>query len=67
MRHFGTIVFGAMAAVAALAVLWLSHGAGSKDPGATVFGIAISPVLYLIFAGPFALLFFVSLARSFRR
>jgi len=67
MRHFGTIVFGAMTVISTLAVLWLSYGAGSKDPSATVFGMAISPILYIVFVGPFALLLLVSLAREFKQ
>jgi len=66
MRHFGTIVFGSLTALSALAVLWLSHGAGTNDPHATVFGLAVSPILYLIFVGPFALLFVVSLLRGLK-
>lgn len=66
MRHFGTIVFGCMTAVSALAVLWLSHGAGTNDGHAAVFGLAVSPILYLIFVGPFALLFVLSLIRGMK-
>lgn len=66
MRHFGTIVFGCLTALSALAVLWLSHGAGTKDGHAAVFGLAVSPILYLVFVGPFALLFVVSLIRGTR-
>jgi len=50
-----------------LAVLWISYG-GKADPGwATVMGIAISPFLYMIFTGPFAILFVVALIRSRRK
>lgn len=66
MKNFGTVVFGGMTALSALAVLWLSHGAGTNNPGATVFGIAVSPVLYLIFVGPFALLFLIFLLRGLK-
>lgn len=66
MKHFGTIVFDLLTALSTLAVLWISHGAGTKDPHATVFGLAISPILYLVFVGPFALLFLISLVRSMR-
>jgi hypothetical protein len=66
MRHFGTMVFGLLTALAALAVLWLSHGAGTHDPHAACFGIAFSPILYLVFVGPFALLFLISLFRSMK-
>ena len=64
MRHFGTIVFGALTAFSTLAVLWLSHGGGINDPSTTVFGTLIAPVLYLIFVSPFAILFILSLARG---
>ena len=57
-------MFGGLTAVSALAVLWLSQGAGTHDGHAAVFGLAISPVLYLIFVGPFALLFVLSLIRG---
>ena len=66
MRHFGTIVFGCLTAVAILGVLWLSHGAGTNDGHAAVFGLAVSPILYLVFVGPFALLFVLSLIRGMR-
>jgi hypothetical protein len=66
MRHFGTIVFGSLTALSTLAVLWLSHGAGTKDGHAVVFGLVVSPILYLVFVGPFALLFVVSLIRGTR-
>jgi len=66
MKHFGTIVFGSMTALSALAVLWLSHGAGTNDTGAIVFGIAVSPILYLIFVGPCALLFLIFLLRGLK-
>ncbi|MEI7946136.1 MAG: hypothetical protein WCJ02_05545 [bacterium] len=66
MRHFGTLVFGCLTVVSALAVLWLSQGAGTHDGHAAVFGLAISPVLYLIFVGPFALLFVLSLIRGMK-
>jgi len=45
VKHFRTIVFGSLTAISALAVLWLSHGAGTGDPHATVLGLAISPIL----------------------
>jgi len=64
MRHFGTFVFGFLTALSAIAVLWWSHGAGNQDGYATVFGLAVSPILYLVFVGPFAVLFVVSLARG---
>ena len=64
MRYFGVIVFGAAMALSALAVLWLSHGAGATDGWSSVMGIAISPFLYMIFVGPFALLFVAALIRS---
>jgi hypothetical protein len=66
MKHFGTMMFGGLTVVSALAVLWLSHGAGTQDGHAAVFGLAISPVLYLIFVGPFALLFVLSLIRGMK-
>ena len=66
MRHLGTMVFGGLTAVSALVVLWLSHGAGTHDGHAAVFGLAISPVLNLIFVGPFALLFVLSLIRGMK-
>lgn len=67
MRYFGAIVFGILTVLSALAVLWLTHGAGTNDPHSTVFGIAVSPILYLIFVGPFALLFMVSLFRGMKK
>ena len=66
MRHFGTLVFGGLTAVSALSVLWLSHGAGTHDGHAVVLGLAISPVLNLIFVGPLALLFVLSLIRGMK-
>jgi hypothetical protein len=63
MNHFGPLVFGFLTVIATLAVLWLSHGAGTNDGPAVVFGLAVSPFLYLIFVGPFALLFLLSLIR----
>ena len=67
MRYFGVIVFGALTVISMLAVLWISYGADA-DPGwATVMGIAISPFLYMIFTGPFAILFVVALIRSRRK
>ena len=51
-------------AISTLAVLWLSHGAGADDGWSTVMGIAISPFLYMIFVGPFAILFVAALIRS---
>ena len=66
MRHFGTIVFGSLAAMAALGVLWLAHGAGTGERGAALFGIAMAPVFLLIFVGPFALLFLLFLFRRRR-
>ncbi len=66
MKHFGTIVFGCMTAASALGVHWLSHGAGTGDPHATVFGTAVSPVLHLVFTGPFALLFFILLIKELK-
>lgn len=66
MKYLGTIVFGSMTAVSALAVHWLSHGAGTGDPGAAVVGIAVSPILHLVFTGPFALLFFIFLLRELK-
>ncbi|MGI6099121.1 MAG: hypothetical protein ACOYD3_05090 [Kiritimatiellia bacterium] len=67
MRHFGTIVFGTLTALAALAVLWLMHGGGTGERGAAMFGIVMSPIFLLIFAGPFALLFLIFLFRRSRR
>jgi hypothetical protein len=67
MKHFGTIVFGSMTALSALAVHWLSHGAGTGDPHASVFGIAVSPILHLVFTGPFALLFFIFLLKELKQ
>jgi hypothetical protein len=55
-----------MTAASALGVQWLAHGAGTGDPHATVFGIAVSPVLHLIFTGPFALLFFIFLLKELK-
>lgn len=66
MRHFGTILFGFLTLLSALAVLWLSHGARTNDGHATVFSLAISSVLYLVFVGPFAILFVISLIRGSR-
>jgi len=63
MKQFGPLVFGFLTAGATLAVLWLSHGAGTNDGPGVVFGLAVSPFLYLIFVGPFALLFLLSLIR----
>ena len=64
MRYFGVIVFGALTVISMLAVLWISYG-GKADPGwATVMGIAVSPFFYMIFTGPFAILFVVALIRS---
>lgn len=54
MRYFGTIVFGLLTALSILAVLWLSHGAGTTDGHGTVFGIAVSPISFLVFTGPFS-------------
>ena len=59
-------MFGFLAALSTLAVLWLSHGAGTNDPHATVFGLAVSPILYIIFVGLFALVFVVSLLRGLK-
>jgi len=64
MRHFGTIVFGLLTVLSTLAVLWLSHGAGTKDGHATVFGLAVSPILFLVFVGPFAVLFLIGPIRG---
>lgn len=47
-----------------LAVLWISHGAGVGNGAAMAMGLAASPFLYMIFVGPFAILFVVSLIRS---
>ena len=47
MRHFGTIVFGCLTAVAILGVLWLSHGAGTNDGHAAVFGLTPADRLLL--------------------
>ena len=66
MRHLGPIVYGSLTAVSTLAVLWLSHGAGTRDGHAAVFGLAVSPILYILFVGPFALLFVISLIRGKR-
>jgi hypothetical protein len=66
MKHFGTIVFGGLTALSSLAVLWLSHGAGTGGPPTTVVGLAVSPLLYIIFVSPFALLFVVSLLRGLK-
>ena len=66
MNHFGSVAFEGLTAVSALAVLWLSHGAGTNDPHGTVFGLAVSPVLYVVFVGPFALFFVLSLLRGMR-
>jgi len=63
MRHFGTVVFGSLTALAALGVLWLAHGAGTGERGASLFGIVMAPVFLLIFVGPFALLFLLFLFR----
>lgn len=63
MNHFGTIVFGSLTALAMLGVLWLAHGGGTGDRGAALFGLALSPVFFLIFVGPFALLFLMFLFR----
>ena len=67
MRPFGTIVFGSLTALAALGVLWLAHGAGTGERGASLFGIALAPVFFLIFVGPFALLFLIFLFSRRRR
>ena len=66
MRYLGAIIFGFLTIMAIVAVLWLSHGAGTQSPGATVLGLAMSPILYLVFAGPFFCLFVVFLARSMK-
>ena len=63
MKLVGPLVVGFLTVIATLAVLWLSHGAGTSDGAAVVFGLALSPFLYLIFVGPCALLFLVSLIR----
>jgi len=63
MNHFGPLVLGTLTATGTLAVLWMSHCAGTNDGHVVVFGLAISPFLYLIFVGPFALLFLLSLIR----
>lgn len=67
MRHFGTILFGLLTAISILAVLWLSLGAGTKDPYTKVFGIVVSPILYLVLVGPFLILFVVSLVRGLKK
>ena len=66
MRHFGAILFGNLTAVSTLAVSWLSYGGGTGAAHAPIFGLAVSPMLYLVFVGPFALLFVVFLVRSMR-
>ena len=66
MRHFGAILFGGLTVISALAVLWLSHGAGTADGHAAAFGQALSPLLYLIFVGPLALLFVLSIIRGMK-
>lgn len=66
MKHFGTIVFGSLTALSSLAVLWLSHGAGTGYPHATVLGLGVSPILCIVFVGPCALLFVVSLLRGLK-
>ena len=63
MRYFGVIVFGFLMAISMLAVLWISHGAGVGNGAAMAMGLAASPFLYMIFVGPFAILFVVSLIR----
>jgi hypothetical protein len=67
MRYFGVIVFGAAMVISMLAALWLSYGAGAEPGIATVMGIAVSPFFYMIFTGPFAILFVLALIRSRRK
>jgi hypothetical protein len=62
-----SVLFGSLTALSALAVLWLSHGAGAGNSHGAVFGPAVSPILYVVFVGPFALLFVVFLLRGMRR
>jgi hypothetical protein len=67
MKYFGAVIFGVLTALSALGVWYFAHGAGTGDPHAAVFGLAISPALFLVFVMPFALLFLVCLVRAFRR
>ena len=66
MRYLSAIVFGLLAVAAALAALWLAFGAGARDPAPAVFGLAVSPLLFGVLAGPAVLLFIASLIRARR-
>lgn len=66
MKHFGIVLFGFLTALSALAVLWLSQSAEMNDGRTVVFGLAVSPILHLVFVGPFAILFVISLIRGGR-
>ncbi len=66
MRWFGAIVFGLLAVASALAALWLAFGAGARGTAPVVFGLAVSPLLFGVLAGPAVLLFIASLIRARR-
>ena len=66
MKYFGAVTFGFLMVLAILGVLWLSHGAGTKDSHAMVLGLAVSPILYIVFSGPFFVLFVIFLIRSLK-
>lgn len=55
MRYFGTVIFGSLAAIATLGVVWIVY--------AYPFWLILAPIFWAIFAGPFALLVLMSFLR----
>jgi hypothetical protein len=67
MRYFGTIVFGLLTLVATAGVLLLAHRIALVGKAGGVMAVLVSPILWLVLAGPCALLLLVFLLRSLRK
>jgi len=67
MRYFGAWVFGAMTLLATAGVVVFFMKTASEGKGGGVMALLVSPILWLVLAGPCALLFLVFFLRSFRR
>ena len=67
MRYFGLIVFGAFTLAATAGVLVLASGMLRAGKAGGMMTILVSPILWLVLAGPFAFLALIFLFRSLKK
>lgn len=67
MKYFGSMIFGILALAVTAGVLVLTHRMALAGKGGGIMAVLMSPILWLVFAGPCGLLFLVFLFRSFKK